>query len=143
MPRDGAGLLWLAPPLHELGDLAGPQITSLLSPISVLPRPRKRTVNRAGAGNNSEHFGSRGKRHSLLRQTAQTSDFVTMRKQECLRGKHGTYSGISQETLQLPGVLVVPGVRTVAMIMTIEIFCPFIVSFLFSFLHLLSIYCKT
>lgn len=56
MPRDGADL-WLAPPLHEFGNLAGPQITSLLYPISVLPSPGKRTVNRAGAGNNSERFG--------------------------------------------------------------------------------------
>lgn len=86
---------------------------------------------------------ARGKRHSLLRQTAQTSECVSERKQECLRGKHGTYSGISQETLQLPGILVVPGVRTVVMIMAIENFCPFIVSFLLSFLLLLSIYCKT
>lgn len=33
----------------------------------------------------------------------------SVRKQECLRGKR-TYPGISQETLQLPGILLVPGV---------------------------------
>ena len=66
----------------------------------------------------------------LLRPVALTSAFARARKQKCPRGKHYTHSWISQETLQLPGILVVPGVGAVAMIMAREYFYPFIPSFL-------------
>ena len=66
----------------------------------------------------------------LLRPVALTSAFARVWKQKCPRGKHCTHSGISQETLQLPGILVVPGVGAVAMIMAREYFYPFIPSFL-------------
>lgn len=104
----------------RLEELAGYEIMSLISPTSVLPRAgEEKTFERIGAGSNSEPFGCYRERHCSLEASGSLTSACQSR-QKCLGENIIHILGSLTETLQLPGILVVPGVGAVAIIMARE-----------------------